>query len=322
MNREHQIAKSDLRRHSAPRKILAILRIAGAPLLLVIILLRLDLGEIILAFGDIKPVPFAAAAALLTVNLAVLIVKWGYLLSESTRVTKWDLTRSIFGGYAFLLATPGRIGEFSRALFIARESKLKVMGLVLIDKASAFGIILLMSGISLALLRSGPYCLPALGILGLLALLVARPQLLRAAAEKLTLLFPLRGKLSIFMEGIKTITRRRVVVLLLMSLLGFLVYSSQYCLLLLAFETVTFRVMAIGVPLVILASSLPITIGGLGIREGAAVLLFTQFGVQGSSALGASLLLFAINILIPGLCGLAFIHQIRFRQKPLTEKKP
>jgi uncharacterized membrane protein YbhN (UPF0104 family) len=301
---------------------LTILRIAGAPLLLVIILLRLDLGEIIAAFGHIKPVPFAAAASMLTLNLAVLIIKWGYVLSGSAKATRGDLARSVIGGHAFLLATPGHVGEFSRALFIPGESKLKVMGLVLIDKASAFGVILLMSGISLALLRSGPSYLPAMGILGLLVLLSARPQFLGTLVEKLTLLFPLRGKLSIFLEGIHTLTCRRVVVLLLMSLVSFLVYSAQYCLLLLAFETVTFRVMAIGVPLVILANSLPITIGGLGIREGAAVLLFTQLGVQGSSALGATLLLFTINILIPGLCGLAFIHQIGTRPKPLTEKNP
>jgi uncharacterized membrane protein YbhN (UPF0104 family) len=68
--------------------------------------------------------------------------------------------------------------------------------------------------------------------------------------------------------------------------------------------------MIICFPLVMLVNSVPITIGGLGIREGAAVLFFSQFAVQGSSALGAALLLFAINILIPGLCGLAFIHHI------------
>jgi len=66
----------------------------------------------------------------------------------------------------------------------------------------------------------------------------------------------------------------------------------------------------------------PVTIGGLGIREGAAVLFFSRFGVQESSALGAALLLFAINILIPGLCGLAFIHHIGKPSMTMPEEHP
>jgi uncharacterized membrane protein YbhN (UPF0104 family) len=107
-----------------------------------------------------------------------------------------------------------------------------------------------------------------------------------------------------------------------MSLLYFLIYSTQFYLLLSAFEKVELRVMAICFPLVMLANSLFITVGGLGVREGAAVLLFTRFGVHESSALGAALLLFTINILIPGLFGLIFVRQIGAKKKPLTEKKP
>jgi len=301
---------------------LAALRVAAAPLLLLIILLLVDLGEIAASFGQIRLLPFAGAVSLVTVNFAVQIIKWRYLLSESAQVTRGELIRSVIGGYAFVLVIPGRMGEFSRALFIPGESKLKLMGLVAIDKLSGFSIIVLMSSLSLALLYPGLFYLPIMGILGLFVLIASRPQFLKVGAQKLSRLLRLRDKVSLFLEGIQTLSSRRIVVLLLMSFLYFLVYSTQFYLLVLAFEQVELRVMAICFPLVMLVNSLPITVGGLGVREGAAVLFFSRFGIQSPSALGAALLLFTINILIPGLCGLVFVHQIGSKPKPLTEKNP
>jgi len=304
------------------RRLFVILRIAGGPLLLLIILLRVDLGEIAASFSHISFLPFAGAAALVTVNFAVQIMKWRYLLSGSLKASPGDLIRSVIGGYAFVLATPGRVGEFSRALFIPGESKLKTMGFVAIDMLSAFSIVALMSGLSLALLHSGLFYLLPLAIMGSFALIILRPQLLGIWGQKLSRLHLLRGKFSLLLDGIQTLSSRRVVMLLLISLLYFLVYSTQFYLLLSAFEKVDLRVMVICFPLVMLINSLAITVGGLGVREGAAVLVFARFGVQESSALGAALLLFTLNILIPGLCGLVFVHQMGKKPKPLTEKNP
>jgi len=292
------------------KRFFAILRIAGGPLLLLIILLRVDLSEIATSFSHIRSLPFAGAAALVTVNFAVQIMKWGYLLSGSVKASRGDLIRSVIGGYAFVLATPGRVGEFSRALFIPGESKLKTMGFVAIDMLSAFSIVALLSGLSLALLHWGLFTLVPLAIMGSFTLIVLRPHLLGIGGQKLSRLHLLRGKFSLLLDGIQTLSSRRLVMLLLISLLYFLVYSTQFYLLLSAFEKVDFRVMVICFPLVMLINSLAITVGGLGVREGAAVLVFARFGVQESSALGAALLLFTINILIPGLFGLVFVHQI------------
>jgi uncharacterized protein (TIRG00374 family) len=279
-----------------------------------------DLREITAAFSHIRLVPFAGAAFLVTVNFAMQIIKWRYLLTPSAKVTRGELIRSVIGGYVFVLAVPGRIGEFSRALFIRRESKLKVMGLVAIDKLSGFSIIVLMSGLSLSLLYPKLYFAPVIGVFGLFILAASKPRFLMTRAQKLARLLPLKGKVSLFLEGIQTLGSRRIVVLLMISLLYFLVYSTQFYLLLLAFEQVKLRVMAICFPLLMLVNSLPITVGGLGVREGAAVLFFSRFGVQESSALGAALLLFTINILIPGLCGLAFVHKIGSQQTSSKEK--
>jgi len=295
---------------SRTEKITRILRILSAPLLLVIILLRVDLGEITTAFSRIRLLPFLAALALLPVNFAMLILKWRYLLSPSVKATRGQLIRSVIGGYAFVLATPGQVGEFSRALFIPGESKLRLIGLVAVDKVTAFLITALLGLLSLGLWHSGAMYLPVLFFGFLLSWLLLRPRQFLAVTVRIFRKLPLKRTTFRFLEGFRGLSTQRLFVLLLMSLLYFIIYSLQFYFLLWAFEDVAPLVMTICFPLVMLVNSVPITIGGLGIREGAAVLFFSQFAVQESSALGAALLLFAINILIPGLCGLAFIHHI------------
>ena len=51
----------------------------------------------------------------------------------------------------------------------------------------------------------------------------------------------------------------------------------------------------------------PISLGELGIREGASVYFLTQFGETASAAFNASIFLFIINLLIPAVVGLVLL---------------
>ena len=61
------------------------------------------------------------------------------------------------------------------------------------------------------------------------------------------------------------------------------------------------------VPIVWLAMMLPISIGGLGVREGAFVLLFSQVGMSGELALALSLLVLALTVAQSLLGGIVFL---------------
>jgi uncharacterized membrane protein YbhN (UPF0104 family) len=54
---------------------------------------------------------------------------------------------------------------------------------------------------------------------------------------------------------------------------------------------------------IILATMIPISIAGLGLREGAAVAILAGYGVQGDAAVAFSLLAFGITFLLPGFLG-------------------
>ena len=59
------------------------------------------------------------------------------------------------------------------------------------------------------------------------------------------------------------------------------------------------------------AGIVPISISGLGVREGLAVYFFNLYGVPGAYAVATSLFLFAINAIIPALIGIYYIYQKR-----------
>jgi hypothetical protein len=61
---------------------------------------------------------------------------------------------------------------------------------------------------------------------------------------------------------------------------------------------------------------LPISFMDLGVREAASVVVFGSVGVAAATAVQASLMLFGLNVLLPGLAGLLLMsfgsHAVRF----------
>lgn len=66
-------------------------------------------------------------------------------------------------------------------------------------------------------------------------------------------------------------------------------------------------------PVIAVVASFPVTIGGLGTREGAAIALFGMYGVAPHHAVAASLLSFAMNLGWAVLGGLVLLWELRHR---------
>ncbi len=69
------------------------------------------------------------------------------------------------------------------------------------------------------------------------------------------------------------------------------------------------------IPIILTLTMLPITIGGIGLREGGFVLLFTKFGVQPEKALTLSMLGYFISLIFAGLGGLVYIFEKKKDEK-------
>lgn len=69
------------------------------------------------------------------------------------------------------------------------------------------------------------------------------------------------------------------------------------------------------VPLITVVSMLPVSVAGLGVREGGAVYFFAKVGVDPATALGMSLVWFSLTLSVSSLGGLAFLLNTHARKR-------
>ena len=165
----------------------------------------------------------------------------------------------------------------------------------------------------------------ALGLFGTAALLVLliRPRLARVV---LATVLPFR-RLRRILAVLDRFTPRDATELLILSALRYLLFSTQFVLLVRAFAPgADLFVAYAGVALVFFAkSAIPaITLGDLGIRESAAVFFLGAFGIAEAAAFNASLGLFAVNLLLPALVGLPLLPRLRLQRmtSPVLQTEP
>ena len=242
-----------------------------------------------------------AIASILTLLFVwIKALKWHHLLQTSESQVSYTVAlRSFLIGMGAALLTPARVGELARAVcFPRRRLEVFTLGVVdkFIDMSTLVGVFLL----SLALLS------PLMGLVGILGLgclwilvytgisftknarwILQRPWLV----ERIRLLRQLPRRLIALNAGFACIC--------------FGLMSLQFYLLLSSLEPVGWQVGFILPAILVITGSLPISIMGLGLREGTAALILSRYGVPMESAVAAAFSLFVVNALLPGLVGVA-----------------
>ena len=109
--------------------------------------------------------------------------------------------------------------------------------------------------------------------------------------------------------------------LLISQILFELLTFLQYFILLQHFMNISlsFFKVSFNISLTLIANTIPITFSGLGLREKFSALLLPQIGIPIETAVGASLIIFFLNAVIPALPGLIFI--INYNKKPSKNKE-
>jgi uncharacterized membrane protein YbhN (UPF0104 family) len=77
--------------------------------------------------------------------------------------------------------------------------------------------------------------------------------------------------------------------------------------LLCAFQSVPLKAALATFPWIVMAGGLPISVGGIGPREGVAALLLARYAVPSAVACDAGLLIFVFSALLPALVGGAWL---------------
>lgn len=262
------------------------------------------------------------ALALMPFNVGLEAYRWHRLVRRVAPATRYRQSlAAVLSGYPLGLVTPARAGDFvGRALYLPHKRKTDLVVLTLAERMATLACTL-----AVGLLALGPFLrlqsdLPGLAwgalfgvaAVGTLAfwIVMLHPRL---AHRILAIALPWR-RTRRAIAPIRQFSGTDARSLLGLSALRYGVFSTQFVLLVFAFEPgASWLAAALGVALVFFAkSAIPsFTLGDLGIREGAAVFFLGAMGIASAAAFQASLLLFAINLLVPALVGLPLVLRLR-----------
>lgn len=276
--------------------------------LLAVVAYKVHPSRLSQAAASVQAPNLILAALLTVVFLALKSSRWYLILRESGINADFNQALvSLVGGMGLALVTPARLGELVRVAYLPDERKWKIGGLVMIDKAFD---VLVLTGLSIAgaWVLLGTWVGAAFTAATLIGLfIVFRPAALALVLYRFSSVMPGRSKLERIWESLDALTPRSAIIFLSLTVLAFAVVLLQFGIILSSWHAASISIVALTFPIVILTNVLPLTIGGLGLREAAAALLLAHYGVSSADAALAAFLMFAINTALPGVVGAFFL---------------
>ena len=262
------------------------------------------------------------AALLLPVNLSVEAIVWHRLArSVVPDLSLKQAAASLLCGYPLGAFTPMRLGELAgRAFYIDYPDKWELGTVVfaqrMLDMIISVNVGLLALLYFIRFLQPGPVvfwwtlAIFGAGMALTLTTLGLFPNLAYHAVRRITS----RAKIHRRAAFLQRYSPPFMAKTLGLTLLRYLIYSTQYVLLLHAFvPSLDYFDAYLGGALVFYAKFIipSLTIMDIGIREGAAIFFFGQMGIAEAAAFNGSFLLFCLNLLLPALVGIPFVLRLR-----------
>jgi uncharacterized protein (TIRG00374 family) len=298
-----------------------LIRLAG-PVLFVFILYRIDLSRLAETIAAIRP--HFVLAALLLYPCLILLKTWRWRLLLRQQGVNYGLG-SAFVAYNSSLAvgyvTPGRLGEFVKALYLRQDEGLPLgyaFSSVLLDRILDLYLLLMTAGLGIVLVAAPGYLFaPSLFVLAAAALgplVVLVPSVSRRLTALVTratsrlmggsLGEQLNRSLASFQRGMEQLVTPRLLVPLVCTVVAYLVFYSQCYLGALALGLpVAYLYTAYCVSLASLLALLPVSISGLGVREATFIALLSPLGIAAEAAVTYSLLILLVFNVFGGAIG-------------------
>jgi uncharacterized protein (TIRG00374 family) len=294
------------------------LRLLGL-LLLVVLLARVNLAQVQNIFREANL--WLILAAFLTILPLILVktIRWqGVLRTQATQLQIWPAFISYFASLFIGFLTPGRLGEFVRALQVSQACKVssaKAFSSVLADRLFDLYALLCVGGAALVILAASKteyVVLVGSVVLMTLPLILFIHNTTYAWLQRLGLklgrpgrkLFSVGGWLYEMRLGLRQLDVSGLVVAIGLTTLAYAIFFGQCYLLARSLNlAVGFVTISYAVALGSLVTLLPISISGLGTREAVIVAYLGTVGVTAESALSFSLLVFLTFYVGGGLIG-------------------
>jgi len=308
------------------RHLLFLLKAAISGLLIYLVIDKTGLGDIAASFQNLGG---SLVIALLFSFLFTFMkaIKWHVLVSRGggPGPSTADAVRSYFVGMMGGLLTPGRVGEIARTVFLEKHDRGLIAYLVAVDKLFDVTAVLWLALPGIYYYAHVPALAGALLVLALLSLGIFFPQYpprwLKNLLGHSGRLAGVRQRLDFIQGQLAAISPGFKLKFLGLTLLCYATVICQFFWLVENYHHCRLWMIAVSQPLIMLTNILPVTIAGLGIREGAAAALLSPFGVPQPAAIASAFMLFLLNTAIPALIGALLILVYRRSGYSAEEEK-
>lgn len=280
------------------------------------ILYFIGVGRFIQSFREINPYLFLAALAGSPLVIFASSRKWMEIIKhEATGISYSEALTSFLAGLSLGLLTPGRVGEFGKVGFIRQGRLAALAGIALLDRIIDLKVVLALGIVGSAILFG---VLPAVAVLAatlFCASVVFHAPTRTAILNVLLAVSPWKDRVREVIEALTAIPPSTLIRCVGYRSLACSIDICQYYLLINSFSHIEMLDVLVVYPAVILTNILPLTIGGLGVREGMSVYVLSYYQVPPEAAASASLLLFVINTLLPALVGAVLIPRLMLAKR-------
>jgi len=294
------------------------MRLLGIPLLIVL-LIKLDARQIYQILREANFVNVLVATLLIIPLIALKTIRWQVVLNAQG--IQYNFVPAFLSYFASMFVgffTPGRIGEFSKAIYVARErlvSAGRAFSGVLADRLFDLYTVFIISAIAMMNLYVSSlewyFLLLSITIM-VIPLFLVLNQYTYAGIQTFASLFGSFGK-KVFAsdgwfcdvrQGLLALNWMSLIIALLLTAAAYGLYFLQCQILALALGLdLTYLQITYVISLGGLVTLLPVSIAGLGTREAAITFYLSSLGVNPDRGLSFSLLVFIVFYIAASLIG-------------------
>jgi uncharacterized membrane protein YbhN (UPF0104 family) len=291
-------------------KLLVLLKILMSAGLMIFILNSVVLRNIIFVFADADKALIFSAFGLSFFNIILQYLKWkivcNSLLSENDN---GKIIHSLFYGFSAGSFTPARVGEYlGRAIPFSDKPLMQLTAAAMIDKLFSLLIVLIFGSASFLLYFN-------IDIVSTIILVSAAALVIYLIFQRIKSYLPVARlkwtqKIYLSFSSLKNIDYKFRLKLTVLAVLFYCCFILQFALLVSAFSHHYEIINYIWTGnLVMFTKTIipPVSLGELGIREGASVYFIKRFGETAATGFNASIFLFLINVLLPAVIGLILL---------------
>ncbi len=273
---------------------------------------------------------------LMFINWSIEAFKWKYLIGKVEEISLFKSFQAVLTGISVSSFIPNRVGEFFGRIYILKTAS-RIEGILITVVGSMSQLLITVLAGSAALLVFIPSYFSGAGISqgyfyhGMVILVITLDLILVAMFFKLSFLATLKER--ILQNGLKPLRKffrvftfyhnREMATVMLLSLARYMVFSSQFYMLLLLFDVripYLSALVLIALIYLIMAIIPTIALTELGIRGSVALYVFGLYfgqvfpsaGDHSTGVFAASTILWIINIGIPAVIGTVFVFRLQF----------